>query len=601
MVNERDDAPKKVDYRLLRRLLAFLKPYRWHIFGTVALTLTSTALVPLRPYLTKVAIDDHIMTGDSQGLLWLIALMIGALALQWVSQVFLGIALTWIGQHVLLDIRNTLYSHVQTLALRYYDTTPIGRIVTRVTSDVEALNELFSQGLVSMIADIMTIVWILVFMLIVSPTLTGLTVIILPFLLIASFIFRAKVRRVYSLIRTQVAKMNAFMNEFITGIGVVQLFRQEPRMTREFGSLNRVHREMQDKQVFYYATFFPVVELLSAIAICTVLYYAAGHMGVGVGGIQIGVIIMFFQYTEQFFRPIRDLSERYNTLQSSVVASERIFQLLDTTHTVPDAPEARPFTGLHQGITFNDVHFSYDGTTPVLKGVSFEVKRGETLALVGATGAGKSSIINILTRFYEFQDGDIIIDGRSIRGWQQDSLREHIAVVLQDVFLFSRSVKENIRLGRTEITDEQVIEAARSLGALDFINRLPQGFETNVRERGAVLSTGQKQLISFCRALVSDPDILILDEATASIDTETERLIEQSISTLLSGRTSIVIAHRLSTIQRADRIVVLHHGEVAEHGTHSELLALGGIYAKLHRLQFKRDGGSALATTLTTP
>ncbi len=597
MVNERDDAPKKVDYRLLRRLLQFLKPYRWHIFGAVALTLTSTALVPLRPYLTKVAIDDHIMTGDSDGLFMLIGIMVGALMLQWVSQVFLGIALTWIGQHVLLDIRNTLYRHVQTLALRYYDTTPIGRIVTRVTSDVEALNELFSQGLVSMIADIMTIVWILVFMLYVSPTLTGLTVIILPFLLIASFIFRAKVRRVYSLIRTQVAKMNAFMNEFITGIGVVQLFRQEPRMTKNFGDLNRVHRELQDKQVLYYATFFPVVELLSTIAICTVLYYAAGHMGVGVGGVQIGVIIMFFQYTEQFFRPIRDLSERYNTLQSSVVASERIFALLDTNHVVPDAPEARPFTGLTTGIAFNDVHFAYDGTTPVLKGVSFEVKKGETLALVGATGAGKSSIINLLTRFYEFQDGDIIIDGRSIRDWQQDSLREHIAVVLQDVFLFSRSVKENIRLGRTQISDEQVIEAARSLGAFEFINRLPQGFDTNVRERGAVLSTGQKQLISFCRALVTDPDILILDEATASIDTETERLIEKSISTLLQGRTSIVIAHRLSTIQRADRIVVLHHGEVAEHGTHAELLAMNGIYAKLHRLQFKHDGGLPVSTS----
>jgi len=586
MVNEREDAPKKVDYRLLRRLLKFLRPYRWHIFGAVALTLTSTALVPLRPYLTKVAIDDHIMTGDADGLFMLIGIMVGALMLQWVSQVFLGIALTWIGQHVLLDIRNTLYQHVQTLALRYYDTTPIGRIVTRVTSDVEALNELFSQGLVSMIADIMTIVWILVFMLYVSPTLTGLTVIILPFLLIASFIFRAKVRRVYSQIRTQVAKMNAFMNEFITGIGVVQLFRQERRMTKDFGALNRVHRDLQDKQVLYYATFFPVVELLSTIAICTVLYYAAGHMGVGVGGVQIGVIIMFFQYTEQFFRPIRDLSERYNTLQSSVVASERIFALLDTNHVVPDAPEARPFTGLTSGLAFNDVHFAYDGTTPVLKGVSFEVKKGETLALVGATGAGKSSIINLLTRFYEFQDGDIVIDGKSIRDWQQDSLREHIAVVLQDVFLFSRSVKDNIRLGRTNISDEQVIEAARSLGAFDFINRLPQGFDTNVRERGAVLSTGQKQLISFCRALVTDPDILILDEATASIDTETERLIERSISTLLHGRTSIVIAHRLSTIQRADRIVVLHHGEVAEHGTHTELLALNGVYAKLHRLQF---------------
>lgn len=590
MTQTTEEGTKKVDYRLLRRLLGFLKPYRYHILGAVLLTLSSTMLGPLRPFLTKTAIDEHIVTGDIDGLLTFVGLIFGFLILQGLTQYALGLALTWIGQHVLLDIRTALYKHVQSLALRYFDTTPIGRIVTRVTSDVESLNELFSQGIVNMIADIMTILWILFFMLNTSVVLTGITIIILPFLLIASFIFRAKVRTVYNLIRRQVASMNSFMNEFVSGIGVVQLFRQEGRKTKEFGALNREHRDLQDRSIFYYATFYPVVELLSMVAICTVLYYTAGRMFTG--EITIGIVVMFFQYTEMFFRPIRDLSERYNTLQSSVVASERIFQLLDTSTTVPDTPGAKVLASFQKGIRFQNVHFAYDGTTPVLKGVSFDVRKGETVALVGATGAGKSSIINLVSRFYEFQQGDILIDDLSIRDWQQRSIRRRMAVVLQDVFLFSRSVKDNITLGRPEITDEHVIAAAKALGAHDFIARLPQGYDTNVRERGAVLSTGQKQLISFCRALVTDPDLLILDEATANIDTETEVLIEKSISTLLRGRTSIVIAHRLSTIQRADRIIVLHHGEVAEQGTHQELLTMNGIYAKLHRLQFEKRAAS---------
>lgn len=587
MSREPEEQQQKVDYRLMRRLLGFLRPYRYHIIGAVVLTLASSALGPLRPYLTKVAIDDHIVHGDVDGLFWFVGLIIFFLALQGAMQYFLGLALTWIGQHVLLDIRTTLYRHVQRLALRYYDTTPVGRVVTRVTNDVETLNELFSQGIVSMIADVMTIVWILVFMLNTSVVLTGLTVIILPFLLISSFVFRAKVRTVYGRIRRQIARMSSFMNEFVTGISIVQLFRQERRMTSEFADLNLEHRRLQDRSIMYYATFYPVVEFLSMTAVSIVLYYAARH--VATGEITIGVIIMFFQYTEMFFRPVRDLSERYNTLQSSVVASERIFDLLDTKHTVDDAADATPFSGLRQSISFRDVRFSYDGSTPILKGVSFDVRKGETVALVGATGAGKSSIINLLTRFYEFQGGDIIIDGRSIRDWKQETLRQRIAVVLQDVFLFSRSIQENVALGRQDIDREAVLDAARALGAYDFIARLPHGLDTNVRERGAVLSVGQKQLVSFCRALATDPDILILDEATSSIDTETEQIIERSISTLLAGRTSIVIAHRLSTIQRADRIVVLHHGEVAEQGTHAELLAHDGLYAKLHRLQFKAD------------
>lgn len=568
----------------MRRLLAFLKPYRLHLFGAVFLTLTASALGPLRPYLTRIAIDDHMVKGDMEGLFLFTGIIIGALLLQGALQYTLSMVMSWVGQRVLLDIRNTLYRHVQSLALRFYDTTPVGRIVTRVTSDVEVLNELFSSGVVMMISDVMVIVWILYFMWQTSVTLTLLTIVILPFLLIASFIFRAKVRTVYNKIRRQVALMNSFMNEFITGIGIVQLFRQERRMNAQFAEINKEHRELQDQSIVYYATFFPVVEFLSAVALSIIVWYSAKTI---LGGeMTVGILVAFAQFTEMFFRPVRDLTEKYNTLQSSAVASERIFALLDTDMRVGDTANARPFQRLEQGISFRNVRFSYDGTSPVLKGVSFDVPKGHTVALVGATGAGKSSMINLLSRFYEFQEGDIQIDGTSIRSIDQDTLRAKTAVVLQDVFLFSRSVMENIRLDRHDITDEQVIAAARALGAHDFIMKLPQGYHTNVRERGAVLSAGQKQLISFCRALVTDPEILILDEATANIDTETEQIIERSISTLLKGRTSIVIAHRLSTIQRADQIVVMHHGEVAESGTHQSLLAQDGIYAKLYRLQF---------------
>ncbi|MFN5377506.1 MAG: ABC transporter ATP-binding protein [Ignavibacteria bacterium] len=584
MAPEQETESKRVDYSLLRRLLRFLKPYRLQLIGGVLLTLVSSALGPLRPYITRIAVDDHIAKGDLDGLIMFIGIIFGLVVIQGATQYALSLLMTWIGQRVLLDIRNTLFRHVQALALRFYDTTPVGRIVTRVTNDVEVLNELFSAGVVLMISDIMVILWILTFMWNTSSQLTLLTIIILPFLLIASFIFRAKVRVVYNKIRQQVARMNSFINEFITGMTVVQLFRQERPMESNFRDINKTHRELQDQSIMYYATFFPVVEFLSSVALAIIVWYASKH--IGTGEMTVGMLIAFAQFTEMFFRPVRDLTEKYNTLQSSVVASERIFSMLDTKLTIDDAPNAEPFGGLESGIEFSHVDFSYDGTTQILKDVSFSVRKGETLAIVGATGAGKSSIINLLCRFYEYQGGDILIDGKRIRSIRQEDLRRRIAVVLQDVFLFSRSVEENISLGRTDISREQVVEIAKQLGADSFIARLPYGYDTNVRERGAVLSVGQKQLISFCRALAQDPDILILDEATSSIDTESEQLIEASISTMLKGRTSIVIAHRLSTIQRADRILVLHKGEVAESGTHAELLSAGGLYAKLHALQF---------------
>lgn len=584
MNQDSEEGRKRIDYRLMQRLLSFLKPYPMHIAGAVVLTLTASALGPLRPKLTQIAIDDHIITGDVPGLTLLIGIILAALLLQGALQYLLSMLMSWVGQRVLLDIRVRLYRHVQGLAIRFYDTTPVGRIVTRVTNDVEVLNELFSSGVVMMISDFMVLVWILVFMLQTSVTLTLLTIVILPFLLIASIIFRMKVRKVYDKIRHQIALMNSFMNEFITGIGVVQLFRQEGRMSGRFGEINREHRRLQDQSIVYYATFFPVVEFLSMIALCIIMWYAART--ILDGEMTVGILVAFAQFTEMFFRPIRDITEKYNTLQSSAVASERIFSLLDRKEVIPDSPDAIPFTKLREGISFRSVGFSYDNKRDILHDVSFDVKRGETVALVGATGAGKSSIINLLCRFYEFQRGDILIDGRSIRSYKQETLRARTAIVLQDVFLFSRSIRENITLDRGHISDADVEAAAKALGAHDFIANLPHGYETNVRERGAILSVGQKQLISFCRALVTDPDILILDEATSNIDSETEKIIEHSISTLLRGRTSIVIAHRLSTIQRADRIVVMHHGSVAEMGTHKELLQHDGLYAKLHRLQF---------------
>lgn len=586
MTTSTDDVQSSVNYGLMRRLLAFLAPYRWHLAVAIVLTLSSSALGPLRPYLTRIAIDDHIVTGDLDGLWQYVALIVGFLLLQGALQYGLSYLMEWIGQRVLLSIRSRLYDHVQRLALRYYDTTPVGRIITRVTNDVEVLNELFSSGVVMMISDIMIIFWILFFMMQTSVHLTLLTITILPLLLIASFVFRAKVRLVYNEIRKQVAAMNAFMNEFVSGISIVQLFTQQKRMQTQFAAINHEHQLLQDRSIFYYATFFPVVEFLSAIALSIILWFTANSIGSGT--MTVGMLIAFAQFTEMFFRPVRDLTEKYNTLQSSAVASQRIFRLLDTKQTIDDLPGATPFPGVSSSIEFRDVHFSYDGQQPVLQGVSFHVEKGQTIALVGATGAGKSSIINVLGRFYDYQQGEVLVNGRDIRSYQQDTIRARMAMVLQDVFLFSRSIEENITLGRPGITHQDVVDAAVALGAHDFIMKLPNGYQTQVRERGAVLSTGQKQLISFCRALVGNPDILILDEATANIDTETELLIERSISTLLSGRTSIVIAHRLSTIQRADRIIVLHHGRVAEHGTHQELLAHGGLYHTLHQLQYRQ-------------
>ncbi len=579
----------KVDYSLLRRLIAYLRPYRFKVTFALLLTFISAALAPLRPFLSTKAVDGYIHTNDAQGLLWIVFAIAVVLIVNAAIQFSLTLLMQWVGQSVLYDIRTKLYAHIQTLSLRYYDTNPVGKLVTRVTNDVEALNELFSSGLVLMISDILMLIGIVVYMFLTSWQLTIITLLVLPFLFGATVIFRKKVRIVYSEIRKQIARMNTFLNESISGIITIQLLGKEKQQLEQFDGINQLHTQYQVRSVFYYALFFPVVELLSTTALAMVLWYTAGHLITG--EVTVGMLVAFIQFSEMFFRPIRDLTEKYNTLQSAMAASERIFGLLDTKAHVENHDNEKPLPNFRQSIDFKNVNFAYDGITPILKNVSFTVQKGESVAIVGATGAGKSSIINLITRFYEFQGGQITIDDIDIRAIPTNQLRQHIAIVLQDAFLFSRSIADNIAMGNDDVTHEKIHAIAKAIGAADFIEQLPNKYDTVLMERASNISSGQKQLLAFCRALAADPAILILDEATSHIDTETEQLIEKSIETMLHGRTSIIIAHRLSTIQRADRILVMHQGELREQGTHQELLALGGIYAKLYRLQYQEIKG----------
>jgi ATP-binding cassette subfamily B multidrug efflux pump len=592
-MHEEEILGRAYDARLMRRLLKYLKPYTWHVVLGILLSVAVSAMEAVRPYFTKIAVDENIAQGDKEGLLFTALLFLGVMILRGVIQ-YLNTYLTqWVGQRTIFDLRMEVFRHLQKLGLKFYDRNPIGRLITRVTNDIEVLNEMFSSGIVMVFSDVFTIIGILYFMFSMNAELAGVSLAVLPLLFYGTFLFRRKAREAYREVRIQIARINTFMQEHITGMTVDQVFNREKKSFDKFASINAAHRDANIKSIFYYALFYPGVDLIGAIAVGLIIWYAG--LDTMSGTITIGTVMAFLQFNEMFWRPIRDLSEKYNIMQTAMASSERVFKLLDDRTFVQDPGTPAALEQVRGEIEFRDVWFAYNpGPTDaetewILKNVSFKIGEGETAAFVGHTGAGKTTIINLLTRFYDIQKGEILVDGVDVRRVRQEDLRRHIALVLQDVFLFSGDIASNIGLGNEAIAEERIKAAARVVGANRFIEQLPGGYHGEVKERGATLSTGQKQLISFARALAHQPRILILDEATSSVDTETELLIQTAIRKLLQGRTSIVIAHRLSTIQRANKIIVMHKGEIREMGTHQELLALGGIYHKLYQLQYKEQ------------
>lgn len=577
---------KAYDSRLMRRLLMYARPYALHVVGAILLTIFISALSPLRPYLTKLAVDDYIAVGDENGLLMIALLLLGTLLLQGVAQYFMMYFTQWIGQRIIVDVRMQIFTRMQKLALRFFDRNPVGRLVTRVTNDVEVLNEMFSSGLVTVFADVFILLWIVVFMLTINWELALVTLSVIPLLVYGTFLFRKKVRETYRDVRLQLARLNAFMQERVSGMMTVQLFGREKKEEDAFEEINRAHQDANIRSVFYYAVFYPSVDFISALAVALIIWYAGGEILAGL--MTVGTLISFIQYTEMFFRPIRDLSEKYNIMQSAMASSERIFKLLDDDTIIPDPPaeRARPLPHIAD-IRFDGVHFAYNEGEWVLRDVSFDIPRGSSVAIVGATGSGKTTLINLLCRFYDIQKGAITIGDADLRDVPARELRRHIGIVLQDVFLFSGSIHNNITLGDERIPREKVEEVSAMVGVEPFIARLPEQYDAEIRERGGSLSVGQKQLLAFARALAYDPELLILDEATSSVDTESELLIQEAIARLLKGRTSVVIAHRLSTIQHADTILVMHKGQIRERGNHQELLARRGIYYRLYQLQYK--------------
>jgi ATP-binding cassette subfamily B multidrug efflux pump len=590
-------APQTYDLRLLRRLLGYLRPHTGAVAAAFALIVAQAGIDLVGPYLTKVAIDRHIARGDASGLAQVAGLYLLALAAAFVVRFGQNFIMQMAGQRIMQDMRREIFAHLQRLHVGHFDRNPVGRLMTRVTTDVDAVNELFTSGVVTVFGDLFTLVGIMAVMVALDFRLALVTFAVIPLFFFLTNWFRKGARQSFRETRRWVARINAFLQENLSGMAVVQLFRREEKNREAFAAVNRKHYDTNMQAIFYYAVFYPAIELLAAIAAALILVY--GGSEVLSGGLTLGVLVAFIQYSERFWRPISDLSEKFNVLQAAMAASERIFGLLDTRALVTSpTPAVRP-TVVEGRVSLENVSFEYTAGTPILRDIDFVVEPGRSLALVGATGAGKSSIISLLMRFYDVQQGKVALDGIDVREWDTRSLRSSLALVLQDVHLFSGTIASNIRLG-SDIPMDRVRAAAEAVHAHRFIERLPQGYETEVKERGATLSVGQKQLLSFARALAHDPRVLILDEATSSVDTETEQLIQDALRVLLRGRTAIVIAHRLSTVQNVDEILVLHKGRIRERGTHQELLARRGMYWTLYELQYKdqetRAAGPAQAT-----
>ena len=591
--HEEERLQKSYDSALARRLLTYVTPHKRLLLSAAAFLGVAQVVRQAGPYLTKVAVDDFIAHKDVAGLNLIAMAFLGCIVVQVGADYLQSYLTQMMGQRVMYDIRAEVFGHLQKLPIAYFDRNPIGRLMTRVTNDVQTLNEMFTSGVVTIFGDVLTLAVIVGMMVHLDASMALVCLAVLPALFgLASWFWR-RVREAYRESRIKIARLNAFLQENIAGMEVVQLFNREARNREAFEQVNREYLKPQLHSVTYYAIFFPAMEMINAGAMALIIWYGGGK--VVQSRMSIGVLIAFLQYIQRFFWPIRDLTEKYNILQSAMASSERIFDLLDTPQERQGG--ARQAERLEGRVAFRDVWFAYQADEYVLKGVSFEVSPGQSVAVVGATGAGKSTLINLLCRFYEAQRGEVLVDGLDVKAWDARALRGRIGVVQQDVFLFSGSVARNIRLGEEGIDDARVRRAAADVNAARFIERLPNGYEEDVRERGNALSTGQRQLLAFARALAFDPDILVLDEATSNIDTETEGLIQEAVTRLMKGRTSIVIAHRLSTIRNADRIVVLHHGEVRETGTHEELLNARGIYHRLYQLQYKGQE-EAPSTTL---
>jgi ATP-binding cassette subfamily B protein len=575
-----------VDLSLLRRIFAYVRPYRMNFALAVITTITLAFLSPLRPYLVKYTFDNFITVPDPAGVNRMILLMVILLFAEAGIQFADAYLTNRLGQSIIRDLRSQLFRHIIRLRLKYYDNSAIGTLVTRAVSDIEGIAEIFSQGLIVIIGDILKLVVILGAMMWMNYKLTLIILIPIPFLLLATWLFKRAVAASFQQVRTQVARLNAFTQEHITGMNIVQVFNREKAEMEKFREINALHRDANIRSILAYAIFFPVVEILSAASLALLVWW--GGRGILDGFVEIGDLMMFILFIHQMFRPIRQLADRFNTLQMGMVSSERVFKVLDTDEMISD-DGTLPASDLTGNIEFRNVWFAYNDQDWVIKDLSFEVTPGQTVALVGATGAGKSSVINLLSRFYEYNKGEILIDGKNVRSYELASLRRNVGVVPQDVFLFSDSIAANISLNDPLITRERMIDAAKQVGAHDFISSLPGDYDFNVKERGGMLSMGQRQLIAFIRAYVYDPRILVLDEATSSVDTESEHLIQKAISVLTEGRTSVVIAHRLATIQKADKIIVMDKGEIIESGNHQELLQLNGAYKKLFELQFSEQ------------